>query len=57
MGGHVPKTTVEQCLTLSMGVVGQFEGLQERLPRTLSLNSKLKSRVSGWLPVAGFVLD
>ena len=31
-GGHVPKTTVEDCLTLSMGVVGQFEGLQERTP-------------------------
>jgi hypothetical protein len=23
-GAHVKKTTVEQCLTLSMGVVGQF---------------------------------
>ena len=31
-GGHVKKTTVEQCLTLSMGVVGQFQGLQERRP-------------------------
>jgi hypothetical protein len=31
-GGHVPKTTVEECLTLSMGVVGQFEGLQKREP-------------------------
>ena len=30
--GHVKKTTVEDCLTLSMGVVGQFEGLQERRP-------------------------
>lgn len=29
---HTPKTTVEECLTLSMGVVGQFEGLQERKP-------------------------
>ena len=28
----MPKTTVEDCLTLSMGVVGQFEGLQERTP-------------------------
>lgn len=31
-GGHVKKTTVEECLTLSMDVVGQFEGLQERTP-------------------------
>lgn len=31
-GGHVKKTTVEQCLTLSMDVVGEFEGLQEREP-------------------------
>lgn len=31
-GGHIKKTTVEECLTLSMDVVGQFEGLQERKP-------------------------
>ena len=31
-GTYTPKTTVEECLTLSMGVVGQFEGLQERTP-------------------------
>jgi hypothetical protein len=31
-GGHIKKTTVEDCLTLSMGVVGQFEGLQKRTP-------------------------
>jgi hypothetical protein len=31
-GGHVPKTTVEECLTLSMGAVADCEGFRDRVP-------------------------